>query len=325
MMFLQLNWVDWVIIAVLLYEAYQGWEAGFIYLASSFISFAVALWVAIASNNLVSTFFTEKFGIASAWSVLLAYIGVAFAVNFIMTELFVVIISRIPEKIVHSKYTSWIGVIVSILNGAVIVAFFLLIILALPLRGTIKNDINVSRLGGYIVTIARQYGGPMQATLDEVGKAAAKFITIDPKSTERLTLDVAPKESDLKVDVADERILVNMVNAERISMGVTPVSMSDELTQVARAHSRDMFLRRYFAHNTPEGKTPGDRITEAGIIYHLAGENLAYAPSVTVAHSGLMNSPEHKKNILDPEFRHIGIGIISTDSFGLMVTQDFTN
>lgn len=55
------------------------------------------------------------------------------------------------------------------------------------------------------------------------------------------------------------------------------------------------------------------------------GENIGYAPDVDTAHRGLMNSPEHKKNILDPAFHRVGIGIISTKSFGIMVTQDFAN
>jgi uncharacterized protein YkwD len=76
---------------------------------------------------------------------------------------------------------------------------------------------------------------------------------------------------------------------------------------------------------TPDGKDPAARLTDAGITYTAIGENIAYAPDVTTAHQGLMDSPEHKKNILDPAFHRIGIGIISTDSFGSMYTQEFAN
>jgi uncharacterized protein YkwD len=55
------------------------------------------------------------------------------------------------------------------------------------------------------------------------------------------------------------------------------------------------------------------------------GENLALAPSVDLAHIGLMNSPSHRENILDPNFKRIGIGIIDADPYGKMITQVFTD
>ncbi len=322
---IHLNWVDYVIIIFLLYETYQGWEEGLIYLATSFFAFALALWLAIVSNGMVSAFLVNKFGIASTWSSVIAYVGVAFMTHLFISQLLLLGISRLPDNVVHSKYTNWLGAIVSILNGIVIAALLLLVALALPFRGTVKTDIQQSTIGRIIVDAARQYGGPISSVIDQAGQAATKFITIDPGSTETIKLDVAPKASELKVDVVDERTMVNMVNAERIAAGVQPVTATDALTTEARDHSSDMFLRRYFSHITPEGKGPGDRLTAAGISFTAAGENLAYAPTVEQAHTGLMNSPEHKKNILDPEFHQIGIGIISTDSFGIMVTQDFTN
>jgi uncharacterized protein YkwD len=84
-----------------------------------------------------------------------------------------------------------------------------------------------------------------------------------------------------------------------------------------------MFARGYFAHETPEGESPFDRFNKAGITYRTAGENLALAPTLSLAHTGLMNSPGHRANILNPEFGRVGIGIIDGGLHGLMVTQDF--
>ena len=86
-----------------------------------------------------------------------------------------------------------------------------------------------------------------------------------------------------------------------------------------------MFEKGYFSHNSPEGKTPFDRIDTAQIQYKAAGENLAYAPSVEVAHEGLMNSPGHKENILRPEFGTLGVGVIDGGINGKMFCQEFTD
>ena len=97
------------------------------------------------------------------------------------------------------------------------------------------------------------------------------------------------------------------------------------MAKVGRNHSRDMFSRGYFSHYSPEGKDVGDRLDEAGIDYSAAGENLALAPTVSRANSGLINSLGHKRNILDPSFSKIGIGVVDGGVYGKMFTQVFTN
>jgi uncharacterized protein YkwD len=86
-----------------------------------------------------------------------------------------------------------------------------------------------------------------------------------------------------------------------------------------------MFARSYFAHETPESRDPFDRMREAKVSFLTAGENLALAPTVQVAHAGLMNSPGHRANILRPQFGRVGIGIMDGGIRGLMVTQNFRN
>ena len=98
-----------------------------------------------------------------------------------------------------------------------------------------------------------------------------------------------------------------------------------ELTEVARKQSADMFARGYFAHDTPEGLSPFDRMKQANVRFLTAGENLALAPTIPVAHTGLMNSPGHRANIMRREFGRVGIGVMDGGMRGLMVSQEFRN
>jgi uncharacterized protein YkwD len=66
-------------------------------------------------------------------------------------------------------------------------------------------------------------------------------------------------------------------------------------------------------------------MTQAGVQFRTAGENLALAPTVRVAHTGLMNSPGHRANILRPAFGRLGIGIVDGGYRGIMVSQEFRN
>ena len=120
-----------------------------------------------------------------------------------------------------------------------------------------------------------------------------------------------------------EREMLDMINRERRTQGLGTLVMDAELISLAREHSQDMVERQYFSHNTPEGKSPFDRFVAARIDFREAGENLAYAPSLDIAHNGLMNSRDHRDNILHRAFGRVGIGIIDAGRRGLMISQEF--
>ena len=124
-------------------------------------------------------------------------------------------------------------------------------------------------------------------------------------------------------DPAAEEELLALVNQERERAGLPTLALDPALVPVARAHAAEMFELGYFAHESPVTGDPFDRLAAADIGFTTAGENLALAPDVGTAHRGLMNSPGHRANILNPEFGHVGIGIVRSRYHGLMVVQEF--
>lgn len=148
-------------------------------------------------------------------------------------------------------------------------------------------------------------------------------MTIAPNSSESVTLPFSVTAAEPRSDLEEE--MLRLINEEREKAGLSPLKYDKELRPVARAHSADMFARSYFSHISPEGKSPFDRIREANIRFLTAGENLAIAQTLLLAHEGLMNSPGHRANILRPAFGRVGIGILDGGVYGLMVTQKFRN
>ena len=121
-----------------------------------------------------------------------------------------------------------------------------------------------------------------------------------------------------------EQQVVNLVNAERAKAGLKPLTSHWELARVARFKSEDMRDNRYFDHNSPIYGTPFQMMKSFGINYRSAGENIAAGQ--TTAESVMqawMNSPGHKKNILSPNFTHIGVGYAKGGSYGHYWTQQF--
>jgi uncharacterized protein YkwD len=130
-------------------------------------------------------------------------------------------------------------------------------------------------------------------------------------------------DSQLDAEEGFEAELFELVNQERIERGLNALTYDFSLVPVARGHSQEMLEMGYFSHVSPNTGTLGDRLNTAGVSYTSAGENLAYAPDVGIAHRGLMQSEGHRANVLEPSFERIGIGILSAPDGTIMVTQLF--
>jgi uncharacterized protein YkwD len=319
------NWVDLVIVAYVAYQVVGGLELGLVSLLGSLGAFFGSLLLAIRYQGQVGSFLRDKFGLAPLWTSVLGYLAVAFIAEAILAEIFRSLLSRVPKKLIESKQNRWLGGVVSAANAILVTTFVLLVLLALPLRGTIREDIRGSRIGSFLVEAAEKFAAPVTASVNKAAKGAVEFITVQPASRERIPLDVTPQSAQLSVDQVSEATMLALVNEERQKAGASVLVFDEKLSEVARAHSRDMFERRYFSHYSPEGDDASDRLDAAGVSYQYAGENLAYAPDVASAHEGFMNSEGHRANILEGRFRRVGIGIIDGGVYGKMFTQIFAD
>jgi uncharacterized protein YkwD len=101
-----------------------------------------------------------------------------------------------------------------------------------------------------------------------------------------------------------------LVNQHRATRGCPALQWMPAAARAAQMHSDDMAARRYFAHDTPEGKTPFQRLTEAGVNWRAAAENIAMhpgGPGATV--DGWLHSAGHRANIENCGFTHTGVGV----------------
>lgn len=319
------NWIDYIILLVVTYYVFDGWQRGVVLQLVNLLSFITSLYLAVRFGALVGSFFVEKFGVPVGWTNVLGYIVVAFAVQLAMNEIGEYSASKLPKKLSASYINHYAGSVVSVITGLVTVTFFLLLILALPVRGAIKKDIAQSYIGTFLVHMSDWFGGRLTSSLSDITKDAIKFLTVEPESHQRINLDLPSLSASLSVDGVAETSMISLINRERKSNGLSPLRTDARMTMVAQSKSRDMFEHRYFSHADLEGNNAGDRLQDAGIAYTLVGENLAFAPDTDIAHQGLMNSLGHRANILEPRFGRVGIGIIDGGIYGKMFTQLFAD
>lgn len=128
----------------------------------------------------------------------------------------------------------------------------------------------------------------------------------------------APSPSDTS---ARAEVLA-LVNQERSKVGCSPLTTSAPLTSLAQNFSEDMAARSFFDHTDPDGDTPWDRAAQAGV-QGLAAENIARGQADAQAvMDGWMNSEGHRANILNCDYKTIGIGV-HEGSGGPWWTQNF--
>ncbi len=106
-----------------------------------------------------------------------------------------------------------------------------------------------------------------------------------------------------------------------------PLEMDETVRRAARLHSQDMGAQNYFEHDSLDGRTFDQRMANEGFMGASPwGENIAAGYGTAAeATAGLMNSPGHCRNIMNPDFRVIGIGYAydASSEFGHYWTQDF--
>ncbi|MHA5052790.1 CAP domain-containing protein [Streptomyces sp. SD15] len=148
----------------------------------------------------------------------------------------------------------------------------------------------------------------------------AKTKTPKPSKTAKGPKTTAPVT--VSAEAAAEAEVLKLVNEERAKVGCSAVAANSALSALAEAFSDDMAARGFFDHTDPNGLSPWDRAAKAGIT-DLGGENIARGQADAAAvMDAWMNSPGHRANILNCDFKTLGVGV-HYGSGGPWWTQDF--
>lgn len=125
-------------------------------------------------------------------------------------------------------------------------------------------------------------------------------------------LEPSTPSSFLQMDInaANAMQLVDLLNTFRVKNGATLLLTDEAVSTVAAAHSEDMFLQNFVAHESPTYGSLTNRLDDQFINYEEAAENLAtgYIDAIEVIH-GWLNSPEHRTVMLDDIYTHVGSGV----------------
>ncbi len=115
--------------------------------------------------------------------------------------------------------------------------------------------------------------------------------------------------------------VIRLTNQKRVENGLLPLSENSTLSSAALAKGNDMFAKGYWAHFAPDGTSPWSFFLSFGYKYRYAGENLArdFSDSSSVV-DAWMNSPSHRENILNANYKEMGIGVVNGNLAGADTT-----
>lgn len=318
-----MNWIDIVLIAVILIAVWNGWNKGFLLGSLALLGWMGSVYAGFVFYPYTEKFFEHFIPSLGVWLTPLAFILTIILARLILSVIINEILRITPRQVHYSTLNHAAGMIPGFLNGLIYAVILSALLLAFPLSQRIADAAKESRMAGNLALQVEWLSEKLSPVFDKAVNKGINKLTVEPKSNEIVKLPFKTVKFKERPDLEAKMLL--LVNNERRKVGLDTLKPDTALQKVALAHSADMFRRGYFAHYTPEGKDPFDRMRDAHVRFYLAGENLALAQTLSIAHQSLMNSPGHRENILRPGFGRLGIGILDGGFYGLMISQEFRN
>ncbi|MGZ3886013.1 MAG: CvpA family protein [Flavisolibacter sp.] len=318
-----MNWVDVALLVIVVVAMWAGWVKGFILGLVDLLVWIGSLLAGFFCYKLLGNFFQGYFPRLGVWTLPLAFFITIILSRIILAFVFNRFLYTTPREAHENGVNHALGLVPGFVNGVLYATIAAALFLSIPLSQKFSDQTKNSQLAGRLAMGVEWLDDQLTPIFKDATKQTLNNLTVEPKSDETVDLHFTVNNAVPRPDL--EAKMLEMVNQERTKRGLAPLQADPQLSQVARAHSRDMFVRGYFSHYTPEGADPFDRMKKSGIQFTAAGENLALGQTLPICHEGLMNSPGHRANILRSSYGRLGIGILDGGIHGLMISQEFRN
>jgi uncharacterized protein YkwD len=319
----EFNWIDLLLALLVLLSAWGGWRRGFVLASLELLTLLASLLLALLGWRYPAAWIEGQWPWLGVWVAPLSFAALFLLAHLLLGSITGRLTSATPRQVHVHGMNRALGLLPGLGNGLVNATVVTLLLVTLPIFDGLSRTVRDSQLASRLSPAVEWVEARFSDIFEPAIQRSLQVRVVRPDSSERIDLPFKVTQARPRPDL--ESRMLALVNAERASQGLRPVKADPDLVEVARAHSRDMLARGYFSHYTPEGSDLGDRLRRERVSYLVAGENLAFAQTLTTAHQGLMNSPGHRANILRPQFGRLGIGVLDAGAYGLMVTQNFRN
>ena len=318
-----MNWVDLVLILIVLLAMWAGWKKGFILGTVDLLVWLGCLLAGFFTYKYLAGFLKQTFPSLDVWTLPISFFLTIIFARIILFFVFNRLLRNTPDHAHEHGVNQALGILPGLVKGVMYATLIAAIFLALPISDGLSSQARDSKFAGRLAVGVEWLDNKLSPIFSEASRQTMNRLTVKPDSDESVHLPFTVKDYKPRPDL--EARMLDLVNKERTKRGLKPLLPDPQLTLVSRKHSYDMFSRGYFSLITPEGKDPFDRMKSYNVKFLTAGENLALGQTLRICHDGLMNSPGHRANILRPQYGRLGIGVLDGGIRGLMITQSFRN
>jgi len=318
-----MNYINALLLIIVAVSVWVGVARGFIISTLALITWMGSLLIGILAYAPLSSLILKVWPSAGVWSAPLSFIITVVLARLVLDTLAAKVLENVPARVHISIANRILGVLPGTVNGLIWAALLAAFLLLMPVTNQVSKQTREGKLAGKLIEQVSWVQEKLSPVFGDALNYAVPKNTVEVSANNPIKLPFTVKHPKDRPDL--EAQMLQLVNRERIKHGLKALKADPEIALVARKHSADMFARGYFSHFTPEGTDPFQRMHKDHIHFLTAGENLALAQTLTIAHNGLMNSPGHRANILNPTFGRLGISILDGGIYGLMITQNFRN
>jgi uncharacterized protein YkwD len=327
---LHFNLVDVALLAAFTIAVLDGLRRGFVPYASELSAFVLGLGLAFALFEPLGGFLHRSLGVGTGladFGAFLLFLAIGHAIAIAPVQRWSAAAALQLRPRLNAEMFRAVSAVPAFGIAMLVSALVLSALVVLP--GTTRTLVSGSTLGSALAGHAAFMQPPLRTLLVPANAESRRILDSDPISNPgedafyRLQF---PANLTVEADALAEDRMLQRINTARADVGVSPMRMNPILQEAARQHSRDMYARHYFSHQTPDRKSPYDRLRDARFHFVAAGENIAFAPDADQAWASLIHSPDHRSNILNPDFRCVGIGAYKgLGGYEEMFTQDFAD
>jgi len=320
------NYLDIAIAVYLALYFYFGRRKRPLDAAYDLLILALVIATSLATFKITAAYLTDLFHLKSAYTNVIGFFMNAFILKTVFIFVFNSLIKTKKDPFVDgdSAKGKIVSGLLAILYGFATIAIIFAAIMPLPFPSRISDEISGSLIGNAAEKDPLKmndsfrviFGGLYEALLED-------FDFLDVETGSSSVKDLGIKTTEVMIDAQAEERMLELLNKERTSRGLRALVMDEEARRAARDYGKYLFKNGFMSHIDLESGGPSDRMKVYEVKFMMIGENLARAHSVDEAQSGLMDSTEHRDNILRPIFSRVGIGAIDAGQYGIIFVQEY--
>ncbi|HET6827852.1 MAG TPA: CvpA family protein, partial [Ramlibacter sp.] len=252
------NAVDALLGLIVLLGAASGWRAGFVLASLELLALAAGVVLAFLGYRYPAAWVEAQWPALGVWIAPLSFLA-TFAVAYLVLGGVTWRAARSLPRGAHVHgINRFLGIAPGAVNGLVNATVVTLLLLTLPITEGLSAMAREGVLASRLAPPAEWVEARLSPIFDPAVRRTLQAITVPPDSGRSVQLRFTVTDPKARPDL--EARMLELLNAERTQRGLKPLQADPQLLPVARAHSRDMFARGYFAHVSPEGRDLGDRL-----------------------------------------------------------------